>query len=173
MGRQAHARLGRHDRHHPADGKRAICVDDVYVASALRVEDRQLDAGAGAPRLRLRAKGTAPAGARAESDADARRSGRGATQNGVEARPPVLIAGGDAATRAQVRDELAAVMPGGTRFEELATLWQLLARAAESRVVVLSGDLDDVPAETLLHTLAHRHPDLPVVTIGTAAGRTD
>jgi hypothetical protein len=63
------------------------------------------------------------------------------------------------------------VMPGGTRFVELGTLWQLLERAPESRAVILSGDLDDVPAEALLHTLAHRHPDLPVVSVGAAAVR--
>jgi hypothetical protein len=37
--------------------------------------------------------------------------------------------------------------------------------------VIISGELDDVPAESLLHTLGHRHPGLPVVSVeATAAG---
>jgi hypothetical protein len=142
------------------------------MASALRVDDRQLvdPRSTGAPRLQLRAKGTsAPQSQRAMSHAGPRGLDARAPHGEHDAGRPVLIAGGDAATRAQVRDELAAVMPGGIRFEELGTFWQLLARAPESRAVILSGDLDDVPAESLLHTLAHRHPDLPVVTIGSAA----
>jgi hypothetical protein len=151
--------------------KRAICADDVQVASALTVDDRLQQAGsAGAPRLRLTAKGVEVPESRAQQRRDATRArDPHAPRRGADARPPVLIAGGDAATRAQVRDELAAVMPGGIRIEELGTLWQLLARAPESRAVILSGELDDVPAESLLHTLAHRHPHLPVVTVGAAA----
>jgi hypothetical protein len=144
------------------------------MASVARIDDWQPDSGcAGAPRLRLTAKGASAVQTRADSSASARRPRDVGAASSVDAgRPPVLIAGGDAATRAQVRDELAAVMPGGTRFVELGTLWQLLERAPESRAVILSGDLDDVPTEALLHTLAHRHPDLPVVSVGSAATRT-
>jgi hypothetical protein len=139
------------------DEKNRAFSDDVHMAIAARNDSRNHDESwAGAPRLRLTAKGASPVQSPAGS------SPEGAAQ-------PVLIAGGDAATRAQVRDELAAVMPGGTRFEELGTFWQLLERAPQSRAVILSGDLDDVPAESLLHTLAHRHPHLPVVTVGAAA----
>ena len=31
--------------------------------------------------------------------------------------------------------------------------------------MILSGELDELPAESLLHTLGHRHPDLPVVSL--------
>jgi hypothetical protein len=141
------------------------------VASALTLDDRRLvGESAGAPRLRLTLRGSSAAGSTGGAKHGARRArDTGAAPGPDDARRPVLIAGGDAAARAQVRDELAAVMPGGIRFEELGTFWQLLARAPESRAVILSGDLDDVPAESLLHTLAHRHPDLPVVTVGAAA----
>jgi hypothetical protein len=79
---------------------------------------------------------------------------------------PVLIAGTDATARSQVRRELGKSMPAGTRFEELGTFWELLARALSSRMVILSGDLDDFPAESLLRSLGHRFPDLPVVSLG-------
>jgi hypothetical protein len=131
----------------------------------------QDESWAGAPRLQLTAKGASPVQSPAGPSARARRRSVAAASSPKGAAPPVLIAGGDAATRAQVRDELAAVMPGATRFEELGTFWQLLERAPQSRAVILSGDLDDVPAESLLHTLAHRHPDLPVVSVGSAAAR--
>jgi hypothetical protein len=78
----------------------------------------------------------------------------------------VLIAGADVATRAKVRRELGESMPAGTHFEELGTFWELLARAPSSRMVILSGDLDDFPAESLLRSLGYRFPDLPVVSLG-------
>jgi hypothetical protein len=82
---------------------------------------------------------------------------------------PVLIAGQDAAARARVRRELGEVMSSGTQFEEAATFWEVLERAPGSRMIVLSGDLDELPAESLLHSLGHRHPDLPVVSLESAA----
>lgn len=134
-------------------------------ATALTVDDRQIATrSAGAPRLRLTAKHAGPTPSSHET-----RAHRG----GSDAKQPVLIAGGDAAKRAQVHEELEGLLPGATRFEELGTFWQLLARAPESRAVILSGDLDEIPAELLLHTLAHRHPDLPVVSIGAAATATE
>jgi hypothetical protein len=80
-------------------------------------------------------------------------------------RAPVLIAGRDAARRAEVRRDLSETMPAGTRFEELGTFWELLVQAPAARMVILSGEVDELPAESLLHTLAHRHPDLPVVSV--------
>jgi hypothetical protein len=71
--------------------------------------------------------------------------------------------------RAEVLRDLSETMPAGTRFEELGTFWEVLARAPTSRVVILSGELDEVPAESLLHTLGHRHPDLPVVSLEASA----
>jgi hypothetical protein len=29
----------------------------------------------------------------------------------------------------------------------------------------ITGDLDDTPAESLMHVLAHRHPGLPVLIV--------
>jgi hypothetical protein len=55
-------------------------------------------------------------------------------------------------------------MSTGTQFEEAGTFWEVLERAPWSRMVILSGDLDELPGESLLHSLAHRHPDLPVVS---------
>lgn len=77
----------------------------------------------------------------------------------------VLIAGHDPLRRAEVRHDLSETMPAGTCFEEVGTLWEVLAWAPASRAVILSGELDDVPAEALLHTLGHRHPSLPVVSL--------
>jgi hypothetical protein len=81
----------------------------------------------------------------------------------------VLVAGGDAASRATLVEELAGSLPQGTSFQQADALWQLLAQAPESRMVVLSGALDDLAPESLLHTLAHRHPGLPVVSVEPAA----
>ena len=78
---------------------------------------------------------------------------------------PVLIAGRDAVKRAEVHREMSEVMPAGTCFEEFDTFWEVLVRAPSSRMVILSGELDERPTESLLHTLGHRHPDLPVVSL--------
>jgi hypothetical protein len=81
----------------------------------------------------------------------------------------VLVAGRDAAQRAVVLDELTQTMAPGTVFEEAAAIYQVLERAPASRLVVLSGDLDDFPAESLMQALAHRHPGLPVVSLDASA----
>lgn len=54
-------------------------------------------------------------------------------------------------------------MSTATEFEQAGALWEVLARASESSMVVLGGELDDVPAESVMQMLAHRHPTLPVV----------
>jgi hypothetical protein len=131
-----------------------------------------------APRLRLLPKG---AGAR-PGDGAARpqlsrtsildeRHAASASVDEAAADAPVLVAGRDPLRRAEVLHDLSETMPAGTRFEELGALWEVLAWAPASRAVILSGELDDVPAESLLHTLGHRHPGLPVVSVeATAAG---
>ena len=121
-----------------------------------------------APRLRLLPKAE-HAHAAAETAPAQGRFTRAATDNATPAEPAVLIAGRDAARRAQVRSELAELMPGGTRFEELGTFWELLAHAPSSRMVILSGELDELSTEALLHALGHRHPDLPVVSLEATA----
>jgi hypothetical protein len=68
-----------------------------------------------------------------------------------------------------VLHDLSETMPAGTHFEELGALWEVLTWAPASRAVIISGELDDVPAESLLHTLGHRHPGLPVVSVEAVA----
>jgi hypothetical protein len=131
-----------------------------------------------APRLRLLPKG---AGARSRDDAarpqlsrtsilDERHTASASVEEAA-ADAPLLVAGRDPLRRAEVLHDLSETMPAGTRFEELGALWEVLAWAPASRAVILSGELDDVPAESLLHTLGHRHPGLPVVSVeATAAG---
>jgi hypothetical protein len=81
----------------------------------------------------------------------------------------VLIAGGDPLRRASLLDELARSMPSDTPFTEASAISDVLERAPGSRMVVLSGDLDDASAETLVRLLGHRHPRLPIVSIGAPA----
>jgi hypothetical protein len=80
----------------------------------------------------------------------------------------ILIAGGSAGDRQAVLSDLRRTMPG-TTFTQVGALWEVLAHAAESSMVVLSGELDEVPAESLMQMLAHRHPALPVVSVDATA----
>lgn len=77
---------------------------------------------------------------------------------------PVLILGEDPLVRAHVRHELTELMPA-TWFEESGTFWEALVLAPSSRLVILSGEVGQFSAEELMHALAHRHPDLPVVSL--------
>jgi hypothetical protein len=81
----------------------------------------------------------------------------------------VLIAGADSLQRASLLDELSRSMPSDTPFTEASAISEVLERAPGSRMVVLSGDLDDASAETLVHLLGHRHPRLPIVSIDAPA----
>jgi hypothetical protein len=78
---------------------------------------------------------------------------------------PVLLAGSDADAREAVRRDLARSMSPNTVIEQVGAVWEVLARAGESRVVIISGPLEDVSAEALMQMLAHRHPGLPVVCL--------
>lgn len=80
-----------------------------------------------------------------------------------QATKPVLLAGGGREARDAIRRDLARTMSTATEFEQAGALWEVLARASESSMVVLGGELDDVPAESVMQMLAHRHPTLPVV----------
>jgi DNA-binding NtrC family response regulator len=86
----------------------------------------------------------------------------------VAARP-VLVAGADSAKRAAVLDDLAQTMSTSTVFAEADTFWKVLVRAPSSSMVILSDELDYVPAESLMQMLVHRHPDLPVVSVAAFA----
>lgn len=79
--------------------------------------------------------------------------------------PPVLIAGRDSARRAMLLKELSEIMPGSTVFEEVGAFSEVLEHAPGSRMVVFSGDLPDVPAESFTRVLARRYPRLPVVRL--------
>jgi DNA-binding NtrC family response regulator len=77
----------------------------------------------------------------------------------------VLVAGADAYRRAILRAELASTLPRMTRFCEAEEVAQVLEHAADSRLVVLAGDLQDAEAESLMRLLGQRHPQLPVVSL--------
>jgi hypothetical protein len=84
---------------------------------------------------------------------------------------PILIAASDRVSRAEVLDSLAEMMGPDAVFEQAETFSEVLLRAPASRMVVLSGELDGIPPESLRHKLAHRHPDLPVATLDARAQR--
>jgi hypothetical protein len=87
----------------------------------------------------------------------------------VDNHSHVLVAGGDAFKRATLLDELTHTMPASTQFEQAGAFAEVLERAPTSRVVILSGDLDDIPASALMHMLGNRHPGLPVVSVDAPA----
>lgn len=97
----------------------------------------------------------------------------------VEANPPdqrqgedhVLVAGADAPTRARMLAELRSVLPEGTHFVEASETWEVVARAADSRMVVLAGDLGEASSSSLLRLLARRNPALPVLAVGDSERR--
>src|ERR1700749_997824 len=66
---------------------------------------------------------------------------------------PVLLAGGAPHAREAVRRDLARSMSSGTVIEQVGAVWEVLARAGDSRVVIISGELDDVSPERWLGML--------------------
>jgi hypothetical protein len=77
----------------------------------------------------------------------------------------VLLAGPDAGRRAALLDELAQTLSPGTVFAEADAVCDVLEHAPNSRMAFITGDLDGTPAESLMHVLAHRHPELPVLIV--------
>jgi hypothetical protein len=77
----------------------------------------------------------------------------------------VLLAGADAGRRSALLDELARTLPASTVFEQADAVCEVLEHAPGSRMAFITGDLDDAPAESLLQTLAQRHPGLPVMVM--------
>jgi hypothetical protein len=112
-----------------------------------------------APRLRLMPK--TGNSAKLVRDADGPRLRLRGAAGAVE--KPVLLAGGGRACRDAIRRDLVKSMPPDTAFEQAGALWEVLARAAGASMVILGGELDDVPAQSVMQMLAHRHPTLPVV----------
>jgi hypothetical protein len=120
------------------------------------------------PKLRLLPKTGSLQRRRDSLDFTAERTQR-ATPKRAGAPRSILLAGGEAGDREAVLSDLRRTMPGGTVFRQAGALWEVLARAGESSMVVLSGELDEVPAESLMHMLAHRNPALPVVSVDATA----
>jgi hypothetical protein len=78
--------------------------------------------------------------------------------------PRVVLAGGELGRRAAVNYELAYRMPDAVVLEA-DEVWEVLQQAPGSSLVVLAGDLEDAPAVALERLLAHRHPELTVLTL--------
>ncbi len=85
----------------------------------------------------------------------------------------VLLAGPDAGRRATLLDELAQTLSAGTVFAEADAVCDVLEHAPNSRMAFITGDLDGTPAESLMHMLAHRHPELPVLIVDSPVRNTD
>jgi hypothetical protein len=149
--------------------------------SAMRTHALQTDALPEVPRLRLVPRqadtqshsrpGTSAR--RRDTASGARRNARGESRaTGAHSKgagePLVLVAGGERSSRAEVMRDLTATMPANTRFDEASDAWEVLALAGESRMVVLSGDLGDLSAKSAMNMLAHRLPEVPVVSLAAA-----
>lgn len=94
---------------------------------------------------------------------------------GAQDRPrdseQVLVAGSDPSARASMLVELRSLLPAETCFVEAGETWEMIARSADSRMVVLTGDLGEASASSLLRLLARRNPALPVLVVGDADRR--
>jgi hypothetical protein len=123
-----------------------------------------------APKLRL-----LPKGGTATRRAGTRRSAlrllgsAGATSAAAPQTRPVLLAGGEQSARTAMLGDLSKSMPPSTSFEQASAIWEVLARAPQSKMVILSGALEGIPAQELMQMLGHRHPEVPVVCIDDAS----
>jgi hypothetical protein len=122
----------------------------------------------GAPKLRLLARGEQRRLV-AFAPARAARSRVGVAAPAQREMPPVdapvLVAGRDASRRVAMTEEFGRTMAAGTKFVHASALWEVLVQAGSSRMVILSGDLDEVSTESLMRMLGHRYPALPVVAL--------
>ena len=136
----------------------------------------------GAPKLRLLASGeqphierppVAPHHLRHTQATDAGAAAARALAPEADLAPqsdaPVLVAGRDATRRATMIEELEQTMAPATKFVHASAFWEVLVLAGSSRMVILSGDLDEVPTGSLMRMLGHRYPALPVVALDTPA----
>jgi hypothetical protein len=132
----------------PASGAHHVCMPQIapYID------------GSRAPQLRLLRAELAP-------EAPPREHAERLSEDGLS----LLIAGADPLRRAQLRDELTRSMSESTIFEEATTFAEVLERAPASRMVILGGALDDIPARSMMRILGNRHPTLPVVNLEPAA----
>jgi hypothetical protein len=76
----------------------------------------------------------------------------------------ILLGGADERRRSELRQELRTTLSASTQFIEAKAAWEVLQQAPLSRMVMLTGDLDDIGTESLTRLLARRHPGLPVLT---------
>lgn len=92
------------------------------------------------------------------------------SEQAVEHRPHkrarILVVGADPERRAAVLRDLSEELPADTQFEEAAAVAEVLDQAPSSGVVMLTGDLGEITAESLMHVLGDRHPSLPVIALG-------
>ena len=82
----------------------------------------------------------------------------------IDDRPRVVLAGGELGRRSVVNCELAYRVPDAV-VVEADEVWEVLQQAPGSSLVILAGDLEDAPAVALERLLAHRHPELSVLTL--------
>lgn len=78
---------------------------------------------------------------------------------------PILVAGADEGERETVLAELSERLADGAAFVEATAVWEVLLRAPECSVVIVSGELEDGSAGALIETLGQRYPHLPVVSL--------
>jgi hypothetical protein len=119
-----------------------------------------------APKLRL-----LPERGRSVSCADAKPPTLRLLASPRPSKQPVLVAGGDDDARAEVLDDLTRTLPPSTTFEQAGAIWEVLVRAPKCSMVILSGELEEIPAASLMQMLAHRSPEVPVVCMDAAMQR--
>ena len=73
----------------------------------------------------------------------------------------ILVAGADPAQRAAVLHDLSQSLPEGAQLGEAGAVSEVLERAPACSVVMLAGDLGDVPAESLMRCSAAATPTFP------------
>ena len=78
---------------------------------------------------------------------------------------PLLVAGADSARRGALLEDLIETMPEDTCFEQASQLSEVLELAPTSRMVILSGGLEDASARALMGILGQRHPTLPIINM--------
>ena len=83
----------------------------------------------------------------------------------IEGPTRVLIVGPDGDRRATILDELAQTLPASIGFEETDSVCEALELAPTSRMAIVTGDVGEVSADSLMHMLAQRHPTLPVMIL--------
>jgi hypothetical protein len=62
-------------------------------------------------------------------------------------------------------EELADLLPDGTRFAQATETWEVIATAAISSMVVLVGDLGSMSGGSMMRLLGRRYPTLPVLAV--------